>query len=160
MKWQKGTKLLIAALVVAAIAGPTMARDQDMQEYGVILAFEPVAEVPELRTPTRAFLLAPRELDALSKGEVREAILEVPEGPLARALRGALEKRQGLGDLTLGSAPTGKAVRFSTITLTDVRVTGYQLSPDKLGRVKVRIPGPARSGMSNTRTRGGNATER
>lgn len=95
--------------------------------------------------PTPVDLLEPEGLEGIAGGTVRAATVELPEGPLAMALREAFEKDETLEELSLSAASAGErspffpgSTKYTTIKLAKVRVTG--VSPgDKYGRVKVQF---------------------
>ncbi|MGH7564619.1 MAG: phage tail protein [Gemmatimonadota bacterium] len=109
-------------LVLAALAFPVAARAQEPAASSKPKEIVVVgSKVPELRTPTRALLLKPQDLEA-AEGV---AILEVNDARLAKVLKRAFEEKEGLGDLELSALQDDGVQKWK---LTNVRVTSYSVS--------------------------------
>ncbi|MGH7572118.1 MAG: phage tail protein [Gemmatimonadota bacterium] len=125
----------VIALLLTTLALPASVQAQD----------RPVVLGRLYNDPTPVGLLEPKGIEGIAGGTVRAATVELPEGPLAMALREAFEKGETLDELSLSVGSAGErspyfpgSTKYTTIKLPRVRVTG--VSPaDTYGRVKVQF---------------------
>lgn len=131
-------------VIVLLLTALTLTAEVQAQE-GQAVNDRPIVLGRVYNDPTPVDLLEPEGLEGIAGGTVRAATVELPEGPLAKALREAFEKDETLDELSLSVGGAGEgspyllgSTKYTTIKLASVQVTG--ISPgDRHGRVKVQF---------------------
>ncbi|HKY60353.1 MAG TPA: phage tail protein [Gemmatimonadota bacterium] len=134
-------KCPVITLLLTALTVPVAVQAQEGQAVDA----RPYVLGSLYNDPTPVDLLEPSRPEGIAGGTVRAATVELPEGPLAMALREVLEKGETLDELSLSVGNAGErspyfpgSTKYTTIKLARVRVTS--VSPgDRYGRVKVQF---------------------